>query len=152
MLFYLPNWQLFLLGLTAAFSLATASHNRLKFIVQHTSTEIWSIKTHHICWDRFKLHHEAFCFKTYSLSRSVPCSRRVRSLPLLRAKGTGTAPFTPPRMAFPPSNTSCSTAMFPFLLQLHLHPAPDLTPQERGCGAALWRRGPSYTEGILLSA
>lgn len=30
-------------------SLAPGSHSRLKFIVQHTLTEIWSVKIHHIC-------------------------------------------------------------------------------------------------------
>lgn len=51
MWFYLPNWQFFLLGLTALFILAPAILNKLKFIVQHSPTEIWLIKIHHTCRD-----------------------------------------------------------------------------------------------------
>lgn len=55
---YLPSWQLFLLGLTAHFSLVPASLNRLQFIVQSSSTEIGSIKIHQSAeTPQFKLHH-----------------------------------------------------------------------------------------------
>lgn len=126
MWFYLPNWQLFLLGLAVPFSLAPAILTRLKFIVQHSSTEIWL--SFLICRDT------AAQAPSRSLLLQDPltvCSVQPlvaggsEALRCWEPKELALLPFTPPRVAFPPSNTSCSPATFPFPLQLPLPPDPD---------------------------
>lgn len=153
MWFYLPSWQLLLLGLTAPLSLAPASLYRLKFIVQHSSAEIWWVKIHHICWDTtVQAPSSSLLLQDLLALWSVQslAAGGSEALCCWEPKELAVLPFTHPRVAFPPSDTPAPQPQSPSPSSCSCHQL--LMPQERGCGAALRRRGASHTEGMVPSA